>query len=55
MNLLTPLKDKQDELGKTLSDYATGEKPLTDIINGEDSFIIKSDFQEFQKMISPSI
>jgi len=46
---ISSLKDKQDELGKTLSDYTTAEKPLTDLINGEDSFIIKSDLPGISK------
>ncbi len=40
---ISSLKDKQDELGKTLSDYTAAEKPLTDIINTEESFVIKTD------------
>jgi HSP20 family protein len=46
---ISSLRDKQGELGKTLSDYTAAEKPLTDLINGEDSFIIKSDLPGISK------
>ena len=46
---ISSLRDKQEELGKTLSDYTAAEKPLTDLINGENSFIIKSDLPGISK------
>jgi HSP20 family protein len=46
---INSLRDKQEELGKTLSDYTATEKPLTDLINGEEAFIIKSDLPGISK------
>jgi HSP20 family protein len=48
-DFINSLKGKQDELGKTLSDYATGEKPLTDIISSPEYFIIKADLPGVSK------
>ncbi len=48
-DFINSLKGKQDELGKTLSDYAAGEKPLTDVISSPDSFIIKADLPGVSK------
>jgi len=46
---INSLKDKQDDLGKTLSDYTAAEKPLTDIIDSEESFVIKTDLPGVSK------
>jgi HSP20 family protein len=46
---ISTLKDKQGELGKTIADYTSGEKPLTDLIDSGESFIIKSDLPKIKK------
>jgi HSP20 family protein len=46
---ISSLKDKQEELGKTISDYTSAEKPLTDVIDTEDSIIIKADLPRVNK------
>lgn len=45
---LSTLKDKQEELGKTISDY-TSTKPLADLIDTENSLIIKADLPRVKK------
>lgn len=46
---ISSLKDKQEEFGKTISDYTSVDKPLIDIINTEDSIIIKADLPLVKK------
>ena len=46
---ISSLKDKQEEFGKTISDYTSIDKPLIDIINTEDSLIIKADLPLIEK------
>ncbi len=46
---ISSLKDKQEEFGKTISDYTSVDKPLIDIINTEDSLIIKADLPLVKK------
>ena len=46
---ISSLKDKQEELGKTISDYTSAEKPLTDVIDIEDAIIIKADLPRVKK------
>ncbi len=46
---ITSLKDKQEEFAKTIADYTAGEKLLTDIINTENSIIIKTDLPTLTK------
>ncbi|MGB9201359.1 Hsp20 family protein [Methanobacterium sp.] len=46
---ITSLKDKQEEFGKTIADYTAGEKLLTDVINTENSIIIKTDLPTLTK------
>ena len=46
---ISTLKDKQEEFGKTISDYTSAEKPLTDIINTDDAIIIKADLPHVKK------
>ncbi len=46
---ITTLKDKQEEFGKTISDYTSVDKPLIDVINTEDSIIIKADLPLVKK------
>lgn len=48
-DFINSLKGKQDELGKTLSDYTTGEKPLIDIISYPESLIVKADLPGVSK------
>jgi HSP20 family protein len=48
-DFISSLKGKQDELGKTLSDYASGEKPLVDVISTPESFIVKADLPGLSK------
>ncbi len=40
---ISSLRDKQEEFGKTIADYTASEKLLTDVINTENSIIIKTD------------
>jgi HSP20 family protein len=46
---ISTLKDKQEDFGKTISDYTSVDKPLTDVINTEDSIIIKADLPLVKK------
>jgi HSP20 family protein len=46
---ISSLKDKQEEFGKTIADYTAGEKLLTDVINTENSIIIKTDLPPLTK------
>jgi HSP20 family protein len=46
---ISSLKDKQEELGKTISDYTSAEKPIIDMIDLEDSIIIKADLPRVKK------
>jgi HSP20 family protein len=46
---ISTLKDKQEEFGKTISDYTSGDKLLTDVINTENSIIIKTDLPQLEK------
>ncbi len=46
---ISTLKDKQEEFGKTISDYTSAEMPLTDIIDTEDSVIIIADLPGVKK------
>jgi HSP20 family protein len=46
---ISSLKDKQEEFGKTIAEYTAGEKLLTDVINTENSIIIKTDFPPLTK------
>ena len=46
---ISSLKDKQEEFGKTIADYTAGEKLLTDVINTENSIIIKTDLPPLKK------
>ncbi len=46
---ISTLKDKQEEFGKTISDYTSVDKPLIDVINTEDSIIIKADLPLVKK------
>ena len=48
-DFISSLKGKQDELGKTLADYTTGEKPLIDVINSPEYFIVKADLPGVSK------
>ena len=48
-DFINTLKDKQEEFGKTISDYTSGEKPLTDVIEKDDAIIIKSDLPHVKK------
>jgi HSP20 family protein len=45
---ISSLKGKQEELGKTISDY-TSTKPLTDVIDTADTIIIQSDLPRVKK------
>ncbi|MBZ2166694.1 Hsp20/alpha crystallin family protein [Methanobacterium sp. VT] len=45
---ISTLKDKQEEFGKTISDY-TSQKPLTDVLETENSYIIKVDLPRIKK------
>jgi HSP20 family protein len=43
-DIITGIQDKTEEFGKTISDYKTSlQKPLTDVIETENSIIIKVD------------
>jgi HSP20 family protein len=46
---ISSLKDKQEEFGKAIADYTAGEKLLTDVINTENSIIIKTDLPTLTK------
>jgi HSP20 family protein len=46
---ISSLKDKQEEFGKTIAEYTAGEKLLTDVINTENSIIIKTDIPPLTK------
>jgi HSP20 family protein len=46
---ISGLKDKQEEFGKTIAEYTAGEKLLTDVINTENSIIIKTDLPTLTK------
>ena len=46
---ISSLKDKQEEFGKTIAEYTAGEKLLTDVINTENSIIIKTDLPPLTK------
>ena len=48
-DFINTLKDKQEEFGKTISDYTSGEKPLTDVIETNDTIIIKTDLPHVKK------
>jgi len=48
-DFINTLKDKQEEFGKTISDYTSAEKPLTDVINTDDTIIIKADLPHVKK------
>lgn len=46
---ISSLKDKQEEFGKTIAEYTAGEKLLTDVINTENSIIIRTDLPPLTK------
>jgi HSP20 family protein len=46
---ISSLKDKQEEFGKTIADYTAGDKLLTDVINTDNSIIIKTDLPPLTK------
>ena len=46
---ISSLKGKQEEFGKTISDYTSVDKPLIDVINTENSLIIKADLPLVKK------
>jgi HSP20 family protein len=49
-DIISGIKDKQEEFGKTISDYKTSlQKPLTDVIDTESSLIIKIDLPGVNK------
>lgn len=49
-DIISGIKIKQEEFGKTLSDYKTAlQKPLTDVIETESSLIIKMDLPGVEK------
>ena len=48
-DFISSLKVKQEEFGKTISDYTSVDKPLVDVINTEDSLIIKADLPLIKK------
>ena len=49
-DIISTIKDKQEELGKSLSDYTTSfQKPLADMIETETSIIIITDLPGVKK------
>jgi HSP20 family protein len=49
-DIISGIQDKTEEFGKTISDYKTAlQKPLTDVIETEDSLIIKIDLPGVKK------
>jgi HSP20 family protein len=46
---ITTLKDKQEDFGKAITDYTSSEKPLVDIINTENTIILKADLPNIKK------
>jgi HSP20 family protein len=49
-DIVSTIRDKQEELGKSLSDYTTSfQKPLADIMETETSFIILTDLPGVSK------
>jgi HSP20 family protein len=46
---ITTLKDKQEDFGKAITDYTSTEKPLVDIINAENTIILKADLPNIKK------
>jgi HSP20 family protein len=46
---ISTLKDKQEDFGKAITDYTSSEKPLVDIINTEDTIILKADLPNVKK------
>ncbi len=49
-NILSTLKDKQEEFGRMLSDYTSlNKKALVDVIETNDSIIVKADLPRLKK------
>ena len=49
-DIVSTIRDKQEELGKSLSDYTSSfQKPLADILETETSFIIITDLPGVKK------
>lgn len=49
-DIISGIQDKTEEFGKTISDYKTAlQKPLTDVIETQDSLIIKIDLPGVKK------
>lgn len=48
-DFIASLKDKQEEIGKSLSEYSWLDKPLIDMIDTEEAFIIKADLPNIGK------
>ena len=49
-DIISGIQDKTEEFGKTISDYKTAlQKPLTDVIETEDSLIVKFDLPGVKK------
>lgn len=48
-DFIASLKDRQEEIGKSLSEYSWLDKPLIDVINTEEAFIIKVDLPNIGK------
>lgn len=46
---ISTLKDKQEDFGKAITDYTSSEKPLVDIINTENTIILKADLPNVKK------
>ena len=46
---ISTLKDKQEEIGKSISDYTSAEKPLVDVIDTDNTIIIKADIPRVKK------
>jgi HSP20 family protein len=49
-DIISGIQDKTEEFGKTITDYKTAlQKPLTDVIETEDSLIVKIDLPGVKK------
>ncbi len=46
---ISTLKDKQEEIGKSISDYTSAEKPLIDVIDTDNTIIIKADIPRVKR------
>lgn len=48
-DFIASLKDRQEEIGKSLSEYSWLDKPLIDVIDTGNAFIIKADLPNIEK------